>query len=385
MLTPFQTNCFQSGMLPKGSTIIQVGNYPPPYGGISTRIKRMANLINKAGARSCVVSLRQRTIRPGMLTFREYSMILLKNIWPKWRKKLLVHIQHSGIFIFRMRWYLFACIVRVAGGKVVVTLGSLRYDLNELSPCKKFWFQHFTALINHYVAVGPHIAEKLILKGCPKEKISIIAGFIPPDEEELMDEAGISPELRLFMEKKSPIIAANASGVVFYNGRDLYGLDMCIEIAFRLRLQYPNIGLVYAIAPGGHGTSDDWEYLNRMKSRCRSLELESNFFVRVRSEAFTPIVKRCDIFVRPTCTDGDANSIREALYLHKPVVASNAVTRPQGCLIYADGNTNDFCRKVSEILADYEYHQERIAQLKIYFPHNDLLRLYARILAKQVT
>jgi glycosyltransferase involved in cell wall biosynthesis len=385
MLTPFQTNCFEGGMLPKGSIIIQVGIYPPPYGGISMRIKRMANLVNKAGAKSCVFSLRQRTIHPGMLSFREYAGILLRNMWPRWRKRLLVHIQHSEIYTFRMRWYLFACMVRLASGKVVVTLGSLRYDLSELSPYNKFWFKHFTKLINRYIAVGPHIADKLIMEGCPKEKLSIIPGFVPPDEEELLNGKGISEDLERFFEEHSPIIAACASGIVFTNGRDLYGLDMCIELTARLRNNYPRLGFIYVIAPGGHRSPDDWDYLRKMRGVSMSLDLETDFFVRVSADLFTPLLKRCNIFVRPTCTDGDANSVREALYLGKPVVASDAVSRPEGCLIFRDGDLDEFFDKVDRVIRDYPQHRKRINELNISLPHRKLLQLYSKILSAQKT
>jgi glycosyltransferase involved in cell wall biosynthesis len=48
--------------------------------------------------------------------------------------------------------------------------------------------------------------------------------------------------------------------------------------------------------------------------------------------------KLSDIFLRPTRSDGDANSIREALYLGVPVIASDCVERPDQVLTFRTGD-----------------------------------------------
>jgi glycosyltransferase involved in cell wall biosynthesis len=366
--------------LPVNSLIIQVGPYPPPYGGISVRIKRLSGLINAAGTKCVVFSPKQRANHPNMLSFVDCTKVILRNMWFRWRQTLLVHIQHSEMQTFRMKWYFFISLIRLGGGKVVVSLGSLQHDLRKVSFCKTFWFKHVTKLVNQYIGVGPHIAEKLIEGGCPKEKVCIIPGFVPPDEEELVEGDSISEELNGFLEKHRPIVMANASGVVSQKGRDLYGLDMCLELTARLRNNYPNLGFVYAIAPGGHGSIDNWDYVEKIRKISRDHKVEHNFYIRIASQPLAPLLRRCDVFVRPTCTDGDANSVREALYFGKPVAASDAVWRPDGCLTFRDGDTDDFTKKVDMILNNLEFYQQRIAQLSTAFPHHDLLRLYAEIL-----
>lgn len=366
--------------LPKDSIIIQVGNYPPPYGGISMRIKRISKLINKTGAKGFVFTPKGSAINKNVISLRRFAGIMLGNLWRKEKDRILVHLQHTNLRPYRAKWYVFIIFVQLCAGKVVISLGALWHDIGKLPFYKQFWFKSVTKRIDCYIAVGQDIAKKLIDGGCPKEKVRVIPGFVPPDEEELMEESGISAELKLFLEKSKPIIAANASGIVFYEGRDLYGLDVCIELISRLRKKYPNLGLIYAVAPGGHGALDDWNYLERMTNLSHSLALEENFYIRVCSKPFTPLLKHCDIFVRPTCTDGDANSIREALYLGKPVVASDVVLRPEGCLVYKDGDVNDFIEKVGTILSDYRSHEKRINELNISFPHRDLLRLYSQVL-----
>ncbi|HET9594605.1 MAG TPA: glycosyltransferase, partial [Anaeromyxobacteraceae bacterium] len=50
------------------------------------------------------------------------------------------------------------------------------------------------------------------------------------------------------------------------------------------------------------------------------------------------VVAASDVFVRPTTADGDALSVREALALGRPVVASAVGDRPPGCLLFPPGD-----------------------------------------------
>jgi hypothetical protein len=46
------------------------------------------------------------------------------------------------------------------------------------------------------------------------------------------------------------------------------------------------------------------------------------------------VVEAADVFVRPTLADGDSLSVREAIALGRPVVASRVGVRPPGVVTY---------------------------------------------------
>jgi len=71
---------------------------------------------------------------------------------------------------------------------------------------------------------------------------------------------------------------------------------------------------------------------------------------RSPSRSAPPVISRSDLFLRPTTTDGDAVSVREALELGVPVVASDAVPRPDAVVLYRAGDLADFVAKVREAL-----------------------------------
>jgi hypothetical protein len=67
-------------------------------------------------------------------------------------------------------------------------------------------------------------------------------------------------------------------------------------------------------------------------------------------------MKKVNVFLRPTKSDGDALSVRESLFLHKPVIASDAVPRPAGAIAYKLNNEKDFLEKTLTLIDNYDEH-----------------------------
>ena len=63
-----------------------------------------------------------------------------------------------------------------------------------------------------------------------------------------------------------------------------------------------------------------------------------------------PIFKQKAICLRLTPLDGDSVSVKEALYFKAPVVASNSINRPRGCVIYNYSSFKDLTIKISELI-----------------------------------
>ena len=61
-------------------------------------------------------------------------------------------------------------------------------------------------------------------------------------------------------------------------------------------------------------------------------------------------MENSDLVVRPTNTDGDSLSIREAIFLGKPVITSDVVERPDGSILHRNRDVDDFEEKIIETL-----------------------------------
>ena len=57
------------------------------------------------------------------------------------------------------------------------------------------------------------------------------------------------------------------------------------------------------------------------------------------------------MFVRATLADGDSTSVREALSLGVPVVASDIGTRPAGAILFPPGDVEEMLSKVELAMA----------------------------------
>ena len=71
---------------------------------------------------------------------------------------------------------------------------------------------------------------------------------------------------------------------------------------------------------------------------------------RVNNTELWPVLKKSALFIRPTKTDGDALSLREALYYQVPTVASDVVYRPEGTYLYSAGAKDALVSEMKKIL-----------------------------------
>ncbi len=186
---------------------------------------------------------------------------------------------------------------------------------------------------------------KVVQAVAPRQVVRVIPGFIPPtDRGETIDAA----------------VAEFLSGDVFRvvmcghihekDSRDIYGIWQLLQIAPALIDAFDgNIRIVvFAHSVGDSLRSAVEEFRREVEAR----RLTSCLLVWESEGELWPVFTGCDLFFRPTLEDGDANSIREAMYHGVRVLASDVVERPLGVTVYELGNLNDCVRKICECSRD---------------------------------
>jgi glycosyltransferase involved in cell wall biosynthesis len=98
------------------------------------------------------------------------------------------------------------------------------------------------------------------------------------------------------------------------------------------------------------GFEPDYEEHLRREVARRGLT-DHVLFVEPRGELY-PLLPHVDLLVRPTASDGDALTIREAHALGVPTVVSDAAPRPSACTVFRSRDPDAFLHAVSRVLDD---------------------------------
>lgn len=98
-------------------------------------------------------------------------------------------------------------------------------------------------------------------------------------------------------------------------------------------------------------TQKDLKYSNNILNHIKKLK-NVKLYNNLKPSEFALILKESDIFIRATDKDGDAVSVREAIYFNKQILASDCVDRPNGVLLFKTMDKDDFKEKLMTILLD---------------------------------
>jgi len=349
-----------------------VGVYPPPYGGVSIHVHRLHALCLDNNIRGTVwdISRRVKNARNVVNMSRPWNWLRVLTC-----RQDVIHVHTTG-----MHWIipaLFYYLARITGAEYIVSYHSLRFGPRDFNALGRRVLKKVLSSASRCIADSPEIRESLIALGALPEKISVIPAFLPPAaNQRKIDE--IPGEVRNFMENHEPVISAGAFRVVFYEGQDRYGIDMCIELCARLKNSYPRIGVVFCLPEIG-----DEAYFARLQQDIREKNVADSFmFVTKALGEVYPIWQESDIFVRPTNSDGDAVSLREALYLKTPSLASDVTPRPEGTVLFRNRDVEDFIDRVKMVWDNYDEYRSKITSLEGSSGADEILNIYRGLAGK---
>jgi glycosyltransferase involved in cell wall biosynthesis len=108
--------------------------------------------------------------------------------------------------------------------------------------------------------------------------------------------------------------------------------------------------------------------------------IENNFRFVTEPYQFYPILMKSHVFLRPTNTEGDATSLREALFIKVPSVASDVVPRPEGTILFKNRDIGDLTLKVKDLLDNYELHKKELNTVEIEDNFKKLIKVYRKLI-----
>lgn len=320
-----------------------LGSWPPPAGGVSIHTQRLCGLLDQRGL-NYVVYNATSDVGDGSKVIGVYSRRR------SWLLRYLFAGREPAVYLFSGRlsaWLIGALLARLRGKRVMLRLrNSALIDWSARSRWRRNLCSWALRQMNAVVCVNRHLLEAAQALGVDRQRLHWSPGFLPPRTDEF-DRSQVASHVWNFIENRDPLIVANGK-VNWYQGVDLYGLDMLVQLAARLRLEFPNLGIVVCF--WDHHAAEN-QRLDELRSRARDLGVEDLILFNTQPGPLMPVLAVGDVFVRPTATDGDANSIREALYLNVPAVASDVVERPAGTVLFPNRDIEAFEARVREALA----------------------------------
>lgn len=310
---------------------LMIGPTPPPLGGISVYVDRRSRMLREQGnevsnldfARLGVAgkfaALAGILFRPAKTSFElhAYDFSVMTALLIRPFSKEITYMDHN----------------------------TLLYD-HDLRGLRKAILSRFMRKA-HVQFVSKAGIEFYRSRGFEFSSSEVRTAYLPPpvkDEERIL--ASYDARTREFLETARPLIVANASQVVFIDGVDLYGLDMCANLLLKIRDTFPRAGLLFALA----NDKPNQGYLAEIRDILASGGAGDHFHFLSGQKELWPILKRADLFVRPTSGDGFAVSVAEAQEFGRPVVASDVVARPEGVVLFRNRDDADFANKALTVL-----------------------------------
>jgi len=330
--------------------ILEIGPFPPPYTGWSTRIKFVKEAIEAEGHVCTVLNLGKHRRIPSP----DYECV--RSGWEYLRKVLAfslrgyrIHMHINGDSIKGLVLALIAGMsALVARHRPALTFHAgtnqtffPKRQSRILAPIFKFLF-HISQTI---ICNNEHVKVCIVEYGINADKIVSIPAF----SRQYLDTplTPQTPETEQFLSRHTPLV------LTYIECRSEYALPSLFEAIARVAADFPRLGLLIVGAADGRHIIQS--YLAESGLEHRSLHIGILDHGR-----FLGLLRQVTVFLRSASTEGTSTSVREALYQQTPVVASCSTGHPEGVITYSWNDSHSMSRALSTVLTDHENIQKAI-------------------------
>lgn len=315
--------------------VLQLGPYPPPEGGISRNMLAIREEVRLRGGRcSIIATSKSSSVHDEADVYHPRSPLALIKLLSTLKFDVL-HLHVGGKVTPRV--LSLAAVASFFGrGKSVLTLHSGAYPLTleakAASPgsIRGRIFRRFSRII----AVNDAIADVFRRYGVSGERIEVILPFAAsrPDES-----VKVAAELDEFRKRHSPLLLA------------VGGLEPDYDPIFQIEAMkdvlsdFPNAGLLIV---GDGSMRETVNHAVAASTYPDNIHIAGN----VDHAVTLHLINDADILLRTTRFDGDAISVREALFLGTPVIATDNGMRPDGVHLIGMGDKVVLIEKIMAVV-----------------------------------
>jgi len=161
-----------------------------------------------------------------------------------------------------------------------------------------------------------------------KPRIEVVPGFMGLSGRQV---GPLPPAVDEFCSTHEPVLGATV------NLSPEYGVPLALQAVQQMLKRYPKLGMILI----GIGPEAE-KHLSELALVREHVLLAG----QLTPDVTLNVMKQLAVFLRPTYFEGDSLSVREALALGVPVVASDTGSRPDGIGLFKVGDCVDLCRQL---------------------------------------
>jgi len=356
----------------KKRRILLVSPLPPAMGGISVSTDRLRTNLEKDGWYVDTYNLQKPV---GYLPHNLW--MLLNTLWMPFYVLFHRHydVVHLHVSSYWRRVYVWMTRPLMKRAKVVVTIHG---DAREYTrrPLAGLILRSAHAII----CVRP--GDRLYMPASVFDRTVEIPAFImPADVDSLKLPADVASFIGQCRESAVPLVVFNGMAVTDAKYPDLYGIRQMADAVRRAKETGRKFGAMLIVNDLSFNAGQQ-QIVDYARSQLEGLGNVALYTFRQFS--LLPVFKQPDvIYVRPTLTDGDSLSVREALALGARVVASDVAPRPEGTLTFTLDKSGealyDALTKAIDTMAESADDARRAGGDRGFYPQ--VVDVYERLLA----
>lgn len=320
--------------------ILEIGPYPPPYGGWSRRVKLLKDGLTERG-HECVVLNMSHNRWPPTAEYDGFRNRLhfLSKVWSYSGRGFALHVHINAKSLHQLAVALICramawmwrnrMVLTMHGGPDQSLLLAESWGLRTL-------VRITLRLPDHVICNSEPVRVSIIRAGGIPRRVSAIPGFTWQYLNEIWAPTGTLAE---FAQSHRPLLVCYACVL-----RNEPTLQVLLEAVRALRPEFPQMGVVLL---GLSRVEESWSRLELDDAVSDHVLWQWN----LPAPLFLGLLREADVFVRSSPTDGVASSILEALALGVPVVASRLEGRPAGVIEYDLLDGADLAEKVRLVVA----------------------------------
>lgn len=312
-----------------------VGDYPPPLGGIAVHVKQLHAFLKEAGLRASVLDIGKGKHEADDVTPVRSWLEYAKHVSALAASDEIVHLHISGN---NAKAWAVACslgaTVHLHARRVLTVHSGLMPGFARETQKNALLVRTACRGYQRVIAVSAAVRDALLECGVPEDRVVVHPAFLASQ----VRPGALPGEFAAIRARRQPLLS------FAHHPSKVYGRELMFEALKQLSRRYPEVGLA-AFGPGTRTA----EFLAAAQGAGVAGLLED--LGELPHEQTVAVMAACDAFVRPTTADGDSISVREALTLGVPCVASDVCARPSGTKTFKAGDADALCEAICAALA----------------------------------